>query len=162
MAYVPPLKPILVGRDKPLKDPKVAETAVLNALRALARQSEALTEADYTCAFTIKQARQFLKLKTDEMAARLGISENLLDLWESRNHPDVVAKTMAYTAKMIDEVYRLLSFSQGGPDSRSELNLGDLLKFLTAEQFGMFITWVEEGKKRAIMNEPVKEQKLLQ
>jgi len=148
--FDPTRTPVLLGRDKPLKDPQVAEKAILNALRAMVRQSQALAEADYTCSMTIRQARIILKRKPEEFALLLEVPLDTIERWESRNSPDQVAKTMAYTAKVIDETYRLLSFSQGGADSRAELTLGDCLKYLSADQFETFIQWVEQGKERAV------------
>jgi len=140
--------PVLIGRDKPLKDPEVANRAVLNALRAMVRQSKMLADADYSCAFTVRQLRLHLKKKQEEFAEFLGVPLSDYQTWETRQTPADVAKTMKYTADVIDQTYRLLSFSQGGADSRTELSLGDLLKYLTADQFDQFTQWVEEGKRR--------------
>lgn len=138
----------LMARQKVLRDPDLAERAVLNALKAMLKQSQALADADYATAMTIKQVRRYLDKGPGEMAGILGIKPDLYEKWESKTTAVDVAKAMAYTTKMIDETYRLLSFAQGGPDARTELTLGDLLKYLTAEQFEEFTKWIEEGKKR--------------
>jgi DNA-binding transcriptional regulator YiaG len=144
-----PNPPVLRDRDKPLKDPKVAERAVLNALRAMNRQAEALADADYTTIGTVRKLRRKLDMSEDEFAAKLGMDVADLVKFEGLMAPDSVAKTMAYTGKFVDEIYRLLSFSQGGPDSRQELSLGDLVKYLLPSEFEQFCKWVEEGKRRA-------------
>jgi DNA-binding transcriptional regulator YiaG len=140
--------PVRQGGGKAPLEPEVAERAILNALRAMVKQSKMLADADYSCSFTVRQLRLHLKKKPEDFAAFLGVSLGDYEKWETRQSPADVAKTMAYTAKVIDETYRLLSFSQGGADSRTELTLGDLLKYLTSDQFEMFTQWVEEGKKR--------------
>lgn len=143
-------KPVLMGRDKPLRDPEAAEKAILNALVAMSKQSEALAQADYSCAKTVREMRRDLKMTVKDMAKALGIPVSIYDNWEQGQAPDMLAKTMAYTAKVIDETYRLLSFAGGGPDSRPELSLGDLLKYLTAEQFAQFVQWVDDGKAELV------------
>ena len=148
MKFDPTKVPVLIGRDKPLKDPEVANRAVLNALRAMVRQSKTLADADYSCSMTAKQMRLRLEKTTTEFAELLGVPLEEYKRWETAQSPADVAKTMKYTADMIDTTYRLLSFSQGGADSRTELTLGDLLKYLTADQFDEFTKWVEEGKRR--------------
>lgn len=57
-----------------------------------------------------------------------------------------LAQTMAYTGKVLDEVYRLSEFAQGRADSRPELNAGNLLEFLSDDQILTLTSWVEAGK----------------
>src|SRR5512143_843921 len=149
-------KPVLRDRDKPLKNrsAEAAEQAVLNAIRAMVRQSQQLADADYTCATTIRQVRLFLKLDQQEMAEKLGVELKRLERWEAEQNPEKVAHTMAFTAKMIDSIYRVLSFAGGGPDSRPEFSLADMLKFLSPEQFEQFVGWIDEGKKRVQVEGP--------
>jgi len=64
--------------------------------------------------------------------------------------PDRIARTGAYLAKIVDETVRLIEFLDGNPDSRPDLGLGDLLQYLTAEQFEQFQRWVEQGKAKEI------------
>ena len=65
--------------------------------------------------------------------------------------PDKIARTGAYLAKIVDETVRLIEYLDGNPDSRPDLGLGDMLKYLTAEQFQQFSKWIEDGKNREIM-----------
>lgn len=139
-----------VGAKTKYFEVEAAEHAVLNALRAMGRQSKSLAESDYTCSMTVRQLRSALGKQPEQMAEMLGVGVEQYEKWEIKNNPHDVAKTMAYTARMIDDIYRLLSFSQGGPDHRQEFQLGDLLKYLTAEQFETFTRWIEEGKERGL------------
>jgi hypothetical protein len=60
-----------------------------------------------------------------------------------------LAKTATLLAKQIDEITRLLELLRGQPDQRTEISgLGDLLKFLTNDQFEKVSTWIDEGMKR--------------
>lgn len=141
--------PVLIGRDKPLRNPEVAEKAVTNAIKAFLKQSEALANCDYNCQVTVGQLRRILKKDKDDFAMQLGISRETLDAWENGQDPTQIARTMSYTVRSVDEMFRLISFAGGGPDSRPEFSLGDLLKYLTADQFDIFTKWVDEGKLRA-------------
>jgi len=59
-----------------------------------------------------------------------------------------LAKTLSYAAKTVDETTRLLEFSKGNADSRSEVvGLSDLLKYLTDEQFSQVRLWVAASMK---------------
>ena len=156
----PPAKPVYMGEGKPLKLHKSTEDAVLYAIQAMVKQSKSLSEADYTTHGTVRALRAELKLRTTQLAKKLGVPVEWLEKFEGKMSADVVAKSMAYTAKTIDGVYRLLSFASGGPDSRPEITLGDLLKYLTAEQFDVFVRWVEEGKQRPALKPP--EEDMLQ
>mgnify|MGYP003652559901 CR=1 FL=1 len=140
-------QPILVGREKPLQ--KVdAERGIMNAVKAFLKQSEALESADYTTQMTINTLRKYLNKDRDDFAMMLGVSREMLDQWENQLSPQQVASAMAYTIKAVDSMFRLLSFASGGPDSRPDFSLGELLKYITAEQFEQFSAWVEEGRKR--------------
>lgn len=142
-------KPTYMGEGgKPLKLHKSTEDAVLYAIRALIKQSKQLAEADYTTYGTVRSLRSELKLKVEDLADKLEVSPEWIEKFEGKMSTADVAKSMAYTAKTIDGVYRLLSFASGGPDSRPEVTLGDLLRYLTADQFEQFQQWVEEGKRR--------------
>jgi len=153
-----PTKPVYMGdQPKPLKLHKSVEDAVLYAIRGLVKQSKALSEADYTTFATVKSLRTELKLKPEDFAARLEVSPEWLDKFEGKVPVGDVSKALMNTGKMIDGIYRLLSFASGGPDSRPEITLGDLLKYLTAEQFDVFVRWVEEGKSRPAVKAPDEE-----
>lgn len=64
---------------------------------------------------------------------------------------DKIARTGAYLAKIVDETVRLIEFLDGNPDSRPDLGIADLLKFLTPEQFSQFQDWVKAGQNREIV-----------
>ena len=64
--------------------------------------------------------------------------------------PEALAKTASYLAKMLDETFRLLQFAEGGPDSRTEVGLGDLLQVLKPEQFNQLQEWIAAGKAQVV------------
>lgn len=60
-----------------------------------------------------------------------------------------LAKTATLLSKQIDEITRLLELLRGQPDQRMEVSgLGDLLKFLTNDQFAEVSKWIDEGMER--------------
>ena len=65
--------------------------------------------------------------------------------------PTVLAQVQAMKnlGGMVDQLTRLHSFTQGGPDSRVELGFNDeMLRYLTPEQLETFQGWIAEGKHR--------------
>jgi len=70
--------------------------------------------------------------------------------------PELVARSAAHTAKVIDETMRLIAFSKGGPDSRTETKsaeaeqaaFDEIFRGLTDDQFTMFSKWMAEAKER--------------
>jgi len=70
--------------------------------------------------------------------------------------PELVARSAAHTAKVIDETLRLTMFIKGGPDSRVETQateikqtvIQDILAGLTDEQFATFSKWMNEARER--------------
>ncbi len=81
-------------------------------------------------------------------------AEHLSTLDYSAMEPDKLAKTMTYTSKMLDEIFRLSEFSQGRADSRPELQGGGLLEHLTDGQIEELSRWVAEGKNRTVETKP--------
>lgn len=67
-----------------------------------------------------------------------------------------VAKALAHTAKVVDEVSRLVAFAKGQPDSRPDLS-GYWLSALTDEQLRQVERWVEENERRERDESPVEE-----
>jgi len=67
-----------------------------------------------------------------------------------------IPRAMSYLAKTVDEVIRLTSFLQGGPDSRIEMQgaaaeqsaLDGMLQRLNKQQFETFCGWMKESKER--------------
>ena len=63
--------------------------------------------------------------------------------------PDVASKVAMNLTKSVDELTRLMALVQGNPDSRTEVvGLGDLLKFLSNEQFDQVSEWIEQGQQK--------------
>ena len=73
-------------------------------------------------------------------------SEYLSQVDFSRMKPEVAARTGAYLAKTVDEVARLIEFSQGKADSRPDIGLGAMLPLFTNEQFAQLNRWIDEAK----------------
>ncbi|HEY4761890.1 MAG TPA: hypothetical protein VIH42_15025 [Thermoguttaceae bacterium] len=157
-----PTTSVYMGEARPVKLSKSVEDAVLYAIKSLVKQSKALSEADYTTYGTVRALRRHLKLDLDGMAEKLSVTREWLEKFEGQVSAMEVGKTMAYTAKTIDEVYRLLSFASGGPDSRPQISVGDLLKYLTADQFNLFVEWVEQAKNKKPEQAPPAEADILQ
>jgi len=69
--------------------------------------------------------------------------------------PELVARSAAHTAKVVDEITRLVAFAKGGPDSRVEQTqtaaeqkaLDGLLQGLSNEQFETLCRWRKEAKE---------------
>lgn len=61
-----------------------------------------------------------------------------------------VARAVAHTTKAVDELYRLMSFAEGRPDSRPDLGGGnrDLLSLLTPDQLKTFEGWINAAHGR--------------
>lgn len=64
--------------------------------------------------------------------------------------PEQAGKTIAYVAKVINEIERLLQFAKGEADTRTEVvGLKELLKFLKPDQFALLNQWITEGQSSA-------------
>lgn len=61
--------------------------------------------------------------------------------------PTEAARAMAHAAKAIDELFRLIQFAQGQPDSRPDLGQ-DWLRGLTDEQLRVVRGWVDGNAER--------------
>lgn len=61
--------------------------------------------------------------------------------------PAAVARCVAQTTKSLDELFRLLQFAKGAPDSRPDLG-GDWLRGLSTEQLGQVQRMVEDNAAR--------------
>src|SRR5690349_19224122 len=114
-------------------DPDLGAATVQDALLALAAQAKALKNVKY----------ESEKCKTVKCECGLSIDVLL------PNH-EALAKTMAQTAKMIDETARLVQFCSGKSDSRPEIaGAGiDILKALTDPQLQQLMTWVEQNGRQ--------------
>lgn len=69
--------------------------------------------------------------------------------------PELVGRTFAYTAKVIDETMRLIAFTKGGPDSRVEQTqtvaeqkaMDGILAGFSNEQLAQLRQWRKENKE---------------
>lgn len=111
-------------------DPELGSATVADALAALAKQAKALKGVEYSSEL----------VKNVKCECGLTVEVKLPNASE-------LAKTMAQTAKMIDETARLVQFTNGKPDSRPEV-AGlpvDVLKALTDDQLKQVMGWVTEN-----------------
>ena len=113
-------------------DPDLASETVADALAALGRQAKALR------AVTYESERSKL------VKCECGLSVEVM-----LPNASELAKTMAQTAKMIDETARLCQFVSGKADSRPDLGgmPVDILKSLTDDQLRQVMTWVETSSR---------------
>jgi hypothetical protein len=66
-------------------------------------------------------------------------------------NPTDVAQQVSHTTKAADELYRLMAFADGRPDSRPDLGGGvnrDLMALLTPEQFSTLEAWISAAQAR--------------
>ena len=70
----------------------------------------------------------------------------LKNLSYHRKPPDAVARAFSHTGKTLDELFRLVKFSKGQPDSRPDFGT-DWLQALTDKQFSQVKTWIEENER---------------
>lgn len=118
-------------------DPELGSETVADALAALAKQAKALRDSTYETVRTKRVKYQCSSCNED------GYTEV-----EVSNHAEL-AKTMAQTAKMIDETARLVQFCSGKADSRPDV-AGlpvDILRALTNDQLQQVMTWVETSSR---------------
>ena len=59
-----------------------------------------------------------------------------------------IARCVSHTVKAMDELYRLLQFAKGAPDSRPDLG-GDWLRGLSTEQLAQVQRWIAEASVQA-------------
>ncbi len=70
----------------------------------------------------------------------------------SRTKPDQVSRAFNHTGKTLDEIFRLMQFSRGQPDSRPDMGTG-WLQALTDKQFSQVKTWLEENERTEAQQE---------
>ncbi len=110
-----------------------ATQAVDNAIQALKQQSAALLKAPY-------------KMKKITVPCVCG-KETTVEVGLDK---ESLAKTMAYTGKVIDEIGRFVEFAKGNPDSRPQIEVTNILACLTDEQVATVMRWVDENEKRTL------------
>jgi hypothetical protein len=113
------------------------------------KEIEALRK-DVASFMSITESGAAIQSLNDSILAMKKIAERLKDADYSKMKPEVAAKTISYLAKMVDEVTRLMEFAKGGPDHRTDIGLGEFLRYLDAEQFSQLNEWVAAGKARVI------------
>ena len=99
---------------------------------------------------TITESGKAIQSLNDAIVAMAKIAEVMKHADYTGMKPENAAKTMSYLAKMVDEVVRLMEFAKGNPDSRPDVGLGELLRFLTNEQFKQVNDWIALGKARDV------------
>lgn len=74
------------------------------------------------------------------------------DLSEMR--PAEKGRNLAYLAKVIDEVARLVQFSKGHADSRPDIGLEAFLDALTDKQYETWESWIAEARAEGRLVDP--------
>lgn len=111
------------------------EQAIKDACGALQKQMAALNAVDYQ--------------QHDTVAPRGSCGVKRPFVLPVPNATEV-ARATAHTTKAVDELYRLMSFAAGQPDSRPDLGgrTRDLLALLTPDQFKTFEGWIAAAEGR--------------
>lgn len=103
--------------------------ALSDTLTALGHQAKALAGADFGADRVREVCCPKCRAKFD-----VGVPFN----------PTDVARAQAHSAKVLDEVFRLLRFAQGQADSRPDTG-AEWLRALSAEHLRMVQGWIEAG-----------------
>ena len=111
-----------------------AKDIIKTNIEVLKRQSEALAKANY------EKSEKPVECPGCHIKFKVEIPASF----------DAVARSMAYTTKVVDEIARLMSFVNGGPDSRPDLGMANIFEALTDEQLATVQNWVKENQMRAI------------
>lgn len=106
-----------------------AADTVQTALDALNKQAKALQAAEYS-------AEKEKKVCCPECKKMIAI--------QLPAHAEL-SKTMANTAKVIDETARLIQYTNGKPDSRPEVVGAEWLQALSPERLAMVQSWFNES-----------------
>ena len=112
-------------------DPERVRKTLEAALEALQKQAKALRDVKYEDAVVCPGCK--MVVRAAPVAKEIG-------------------QTAAYTAKVVDEIYRLSEFAQGRADSRPDVGVGDLLQFISDEQLQVLMGWVQEAKARNVLS----------
>jgi hypothetical protein len=116
-------------------DPDAIERAIQDASGALQKQMAALRAADYSTSEH--------KTTCPKCAHPYRVTLPVPNTTE-------VARATAHTTKAVDELYRLMSFAAGQPDSRPDLGgvHRDLLSLLTSDQIATLDAWLTAAQGR--------------
>jgi hypothetical protein len=117
-------------------DPDAIEKAIQDASGALQKQMAALRAADYSTSEH--------KTTCPKCAHPYRVTLPVPNTTE-------VARATAHTTKAVDELYRLMSFAAGQPDSRPDMGSlhRDLLSLLTLEQMSTLDGWLMVAQGRS-------------
>jgi len=86
--------------------------------------------------------------------------DTLKDQSFAKSSPAEVAKIANHMSKAIDDMARLMSFMQGGPDSRPDLGLDSVFALLNIEQVKTLEMWLgQSGAWETTLNQPLNEEK---
>ena len=94
---------------------------------------EVASQAMSSALLSLKSVCEMLNVQAADMMA----SPKKMEL-------DRLAKTMAHIAKSIDGITRLISFSQGQPDHRTENADSSWTRLLTEEQLATVQGWIKD------------------
>ena len=109
-------------------DLDVASETVTETLRALSKQAKALAACEYA-----GEKDKMVSCPECQCKFQVKVSA-VMDL----------SKTMANTAKVVDETARLVQYTNGKPDSRPEVKGLDWLQGLTNDQLAIVQGWMSE------------------
>jgi hypothetical protein len=111
-------------------------------------------EIDRVLQEVIARASDGLEFETATGAITDGVKAiaKQLEALQSKNYRGLnapeIARCVSHTVKAMDELYRLLQFAKGAPDSRPDLG-GDWLRGLTSAQLQQVQNWVAEASVQA-------------
>ncbi len=74
------------------------------------------------------------------------MSKSLADADYDPERYEAAARSLNHVAKQLSELYRLMQFSKGQPDSRPAIG-ADWLQALTDTQFEQVMAWVEANQR---------------
>lgn len=98
---------------------------------------------------TINTALSVLKKSVDELKVRPF----------DKSNPSELSKIANNMSKTIDDIARLASFMQGGPDSRPDLGLDAVFALLNMEQIKTIEMWLgQSGAWQTKLNTPSNEE----
>jgi hypothetical protein len=113
-------------------DFETAKGALTDIIAAIAAQAKALANADYDTKRPAKVACPECKHK---FVASVPVS------------PADAARSLAHTMKAGDEIFRLLQFAKGAPDSRPDVG-ADWLRALDAEQLAIVTEMINANARK--------------
>ena len=95
---------------------------------------------------TVNNAVAFLKTVSEKLLNTDLDGDYCAKCKRSGPSAESLGKTFSYVAKTVDEIARLMEFSQGRADSRPDNGFGELVKLLTGEQFDQLQVWIKTAR----------------